>query len=68
MTIWRVFGPEYGDRIRGRCNSWIKGLVFIGDDRKTITRKYKRKNDKNSKKEDKNVKVKKSNKSRLNSL
>ena len=33
-----------------------------------MTRKYRRENDKNSKKEDKKAKVKKSNKSRLNSL
>ena len=53
---------------RGRWNSWIKGLVFIADYRKAVTRKYRRENDKNFKKEDKKAKVKKSNKLRLNSL
>ena len=53
---------------RGRCNNWIIGLVFIGDYRKAMARKYGRENDKNSKKEDKKAKVKNSNKSRFNSL
>ena len=43
---------------RGCWNSWIKELVFIGDYRKAITQKYRRENEKNSKKEDKKAKGK----------
>ena len=42
---------------RGRWHSWIKYLVFIRKYRKTITRKCRRKNNKNSKKEDKKVHI-----------
>ena len=59
----------FQSRIWRECwNSWIKGLAFIGDYRKAMTRKYRGENEKTSKKEDKKAKVKKSNKSRLNLL
>ena len=58
MTIWRVFSPEYGRNVEiVRLKVWFLAM----------TRKYRRENEKNSKKEDK-AKVKKLNKSNLNSL
>ena len=53
---------------RGRWNSWIKGLVFIGDYGKGMTQNTEGKMLKTPRKRSKKAKVKKSNKSRLNSL
>ena len=50
-TIWRILSQI----MRGRPNSWIKGLVFIGDCRNAMARKCRRENDKNSKQKHKKV-------------
>ena len=65
MTIWRVFSPEYGGNVEiVGLKVWLLLKIIERQWHENIEGKMK----KNSKKEDKKAKVKKSNKSRLNSL